>query len=64
MVDLQDYWADHPPVHELVAAYLGVKPRPKFAKPIPGQPGTDAADPSGIGGLVAQFPNGFVPANR
>ncbi|MEY2668530.1 MAG: hypothetical protein RJA59_1168 [Pseudomonadota bacterium] len=24
-----DYWIDHPPVDELVAAYLGVKARPK-----------------------------------
>lgn len=24
---LWDYWADHPPLHELAAAYLGVKPR-------------------------------------
>lgn len=24
--DLQAYWADHPPVHVMVAAYLGIKP--------------------------------------
>ena len=23
------YWQDHPPVHELVAAYMGVKPENK-----------------------------------
>jgi hypothetical protein len=26
--DLCGYWADHPPTHVLVAAFLGVKPRP------------------------------------
>ncbi len=26
-VRLQAYWANHPPVHLLVAAYLGVKPK-------------------------------------
>ncbi len=25
-----DYWADHPPVSQLVAAFLGVKPRHKM----------------------------------
>jgi hypothetical protein len=24
--DLMGYWVDHPPVHVLVAAYMGVKP--------------------------------------
>jgi hypothetical protein len=24
--DLNEYWAAHPPVHLMVAAYLGVKP--------------------------------------
>jgi len=29
VLDLMDYWIDHPPADELVAAYLGVKPRTK-----------------------------------
>jgi hypothetical protein len=28
VADLYRYWADSPPTHELVAAYLGVKPQP------------------------------------
>lgn len=59
VLDLTAYWRDQPPVHELVAPYLGVKLKPA-AKPLP--TGTD--DPSGIGGLLAQCPSGFVPANR
>ena len=59
MVELSNYWADHPPVHELVAAFMGVKAKPKQPE-IPAS--TD--DPSGIGGLVAMFPSGFVPADR
>ena len=26
---LCDYWTDHPPVHEMVASYFGIKPRYK-----------------------------------
>lgn len=26
---INQYWAEHPPTHILVAAYLGVKPSPK-----------------------------------
>lgn len=26
---LYEYWRDHPPLHALVAAFLGVKPSPK-----------------------------------
>lgn len=33
VMDLIDYWADNPPVHRLVAAYLGVKPKRKRKKP-------------------------------
>lgn len=56
---LLDYWADHPPVHEILAAVHGIKPREKEAvEPV------SKNDPSGIGGLIAQFPNGVVPVNR
>ena len=29
LMDLVDYWADHPPVHQLVAGFMGVKSRKK-----------------------------------
>jgi hypothetical protein len=30
---LTDYWAEHPPVHLMVAGYLGIKPAKKKAEP-------------------------------
>ena len=27
---LNEYWVDHPPVHIMVAAYLGIKPKAKI----------------------------------
>jgi hypothetical protein len=27
VTELFDYWADHPPVHEMAAAYLGIPQR-------------------------------------
>lgn len=39
-MDLYEYWADRPPVHEIAAALAGVKPQPKpadkGARPDPG----------------------------
>ena len=29
ITELLDYWADNPPVHIMVRAYLGIKPRVK-----------------------------------
>ena len=58
---LTDYWREKPPVGDLVAAYLKYKPPVKIevdtAK-------ASSDDPSGIGGLIMQFPNGLVPADR
>ena len=58
---LNDHWRQKPPVGDLVAAYLNYKPPAKIT--------ADTAvassdDPSGIGGLIMQFPNGLIPANR
>lgn len=38
------HWADHPPVHLMVAAYLGIKPRRR-----------PAAERGDIGQLAAMF---------
>lgn len=35
--DLMTYWADHPPVHLMVAAYLGVKPKTQGPPQKPGK---------------------------
>lgn len=48
------YWADHPPVHILIASYLGVKPKPK-AKAMNSQSMGELA--SQFGGLVEGRPN-------
>lgn len=29
---MNEYWQSHPPVHLMVAAYFGIKPKPKFDK--------------------------------
>ena len=47
--DLCAYWAEHPPLHELVAGYLGYRPRPS----------APAAD---LGALLALAPGGVLKA--
>jgi hypothetical protein len=57
---LTDHWREKPPVGDLVAAYLKYKPPVK----IDVDAIVSSDDPSGIGGLLLQFPNGQVPADR
>ena len=33
VLDLHDYWQDHPPVQWMVQAYLGIKPKPASQVP-------------------------------
>ncbi|MBS5743739.1 MAG: hypothetical protein KHW43_09625 [Neisseria sp.] len=40
---LNDYWREHPPVHILVASYMGIKPSSS-----PGQSETDEAEAIGM----------------
>lgn len=61
VIDLLDYWADWPPTHEILKLVHEVRRAPKV-RPIAHPSAGD--DPSGIGSLVARFPNGFVPADR
>ncbi len=49
---LFDYWRDFPPVHEILKAVHGIER--KSLRP------ADSGDPSGIGGLIARFPDGCV----
>ena len=44
------YWRDHPPTHEILAAVHRVS----RAAPV------KAEDPSGLGALMARFPDGHV----
>ncbi len=45
-------WRDAPPAHEILLAVHGVARAPPVRR--------DAGDPSGIGGLIARFPDGQV----
>jgi hypothetical protein len=35
VLDLLDYWADNPPVHQLLKGFMGIKGRKKKAKAEP-----------------------------
>jgi hypothetical protein len=48
------YWRDFPPTHEILKCVYRIEQ--KQERPIT----TSNSDPSGIGGLVARFPDGFV----
>jgi hypothetical protein len=50
------YWRENPPVHEILKCVYQIVPKTDTKK------GIDPADPSGIGGLIARFPNGYVNA--
>jgi hypothetical protein len=54
VVALFAYWRDFPPTHEILKCVYRIEQ--KQERPIT----TSKSDPSGIGGLVARFPNGFV----
>jgi hypothetical protein len=56
VLDLFKYWSDWPPAHEVLFIANGGKPPKKAEKAKP----VDPDDPSGIGGLIQMFPNGFV----
>lgn len=56
---LFDYWREHPTTDDILKAVYMVETR-KFEPEKKLSPN----DPSGIGGLIAAFPCGFVPANR
>jgi hypothetical protein len=56
--ELTAYWADHPPIHILVGAYLGVGKHRRQGKPsVPGSP-RPAAD-SDLAALLAELGPGF-----
>ena len=49
-------WQDAPPAHEILLAVHGVKRAAPFT--------ADPQDPSGIGALIARFPDGHVNPNK
>jgi hypothetical protein len=50
---LFSYWRENPPVHEILKAVYRIEPKPA-------PPRASPDDPSGIGGLIARFPDGKV----
>jgi hypothetical protein len=54
VVALFDYWRDFPPPHEILKIAFRLERKPEPPKVV------SAADPSGIGALVARFPDGKV----
>lgn len=47
------YWRENPPVHEILKCVYRIAPKPAAAS-------VSASDPSGIGALIARFPDGRV----
>ncbi len=58
---LYRYWAAHPPVHELVAVFMGVRGQAELP-PSAATAGAETDDPSGIGAMILRFPDGLVKA--
>ncbi|MGH6811301.1 MAG: hypothetical protein ACREDM_02840 [Methylocella sp.] len=54
VLGLFTYWREFPPAHEILKYVYRIEQRQE--QPITKSTG----DPSGIGGLVARFPDGFV----
>ncbi|MFZ1961439.1 MAG: hypothetical protein WAU63_09355 [Methylovirgula sp.] len=53
VMGLFSYWRENPPAHEILKAVYRIEPKPEL-------PRAGADDPSGIGGLIARFPDGKV----
>jgi hypothetical protein len=54
-----DYWAEYPAADEVLRAVYQVTSKRKIQRSA-----TSEDDPSGIGGLIAAYPGGCVPADR
>ena len=53
VMNLFAYWRENPPVHEILKCVYRIAPKP-LAESV------SADDPSGIGALIARFPDGQV----
>lgn len=56
VLGLYAHWRDCPPTHELLKCVYGVERKPQ-------PPARTAGDPSGVGGLIARHPGGYVRAD-
>ncbi len=48
------YWRDYPPVHEILKCVYHIE------RSLQSPASNSVVDPSGIGGLIARYPDGFV----
>ena len=58
VADLFAYWRDYPPAHEILKCVYRIEPKS------PQNSTASNRDPSGIGGLIARFPDGLVRAEK
>lgn len=58
VLSLFAYWREYPPVHEILKCVYRIECKPDLLAP------ASAGDPSGIGGLIARFPDGCVRAGN
>lgn len=56
---LYGHWAEHPSVADILMVAHQIT-----LKPLDAAESSNPDDPSGIGGLVAMFPDGIVPGAR
>ncbi len=56
--ELTRYWINHPPLHLMVAAYLGVGKRTRFESLVPAPPAK--GENLDIGGVLAELGSGFA----
>ncbi len=54
ILGLYAYWQDYPPLHEILKCVYRIE------RNVDATEKPNATDPSGIGGLIARFPQGFV----
>lgn len=47
------YWREHPPVHEILKCVYRIESKPEAKA-------ASTADPSGIGALIARYPDGHI----
>jgi hypothetical protein len=56
---LLTYWRDYPPAHEILKCVYRIERKPESPRHK-----ENPDDPSGIGGLIARFPDGFVGGGK
>jgi len=54
VLGLLAYWQEYPPVHEILRCVYRIE------RNVDGRETASTMDPSGIGDLIARFPEGFV----